>query len=310
MGVSIIIIRKIVVMFLLVLVGYICARIGMIDEATTKRLSALSLKLVTPMLIFSSFQTEYDARVVRNLLLSFLMAALAYLIQIPLGILLIRKKGNENYQIERLSLIFSNCGFFGIPLIESLYGAEGAIYVTAFVTMFNILIWTVGDAIMSGHVKARSIGKGLLSPVMIATVLGLGLLLLRIELPELIMEPIRSIAAMNTPFAMIVAGATLAGTSLLDCFRNRRTYWVLLCKLLLIPAAAAVVFRFVPLEQQLVVIPIIAVACPIGAACPMFAVLYDKNPPYASQLFAVTTLCSLVTIPLILLFAGFLGVTA
>lgn len=306
MGLSIIIMRKIIVMFLLVLVGCICARIGMIDEHTNKRLSTLSLKLVTPMLIFSSFQTTYDARLVRNLLLSFAMAILAYLIQIPLGILLIRRKGNSDYRIERLSLIFSNCGFFGIPLIESLYGSEGAMYVTAFVTMFNILLWTVGDAIMSGGVNRKSMMKGILSPVVIATVLGLGSLLLRIEVPALIMEPIRSIASMNTPFAMIVAGATLAGTNLLACFKNKRTYWVLAGKMLIIPAIAAVLLSRVPLEPVLVMIPVIAVSCPIGAACPMFAVLYDKNGPYASQLFAVTTLSSIVTIPLIFTFAGFL----
>lgn len=299
MELSLIIMRKIVVMFLLVLVGYICARLGMIDEHTNKRLSTLTLKLVTPMLIFSSFQTEYDVRIVQNLLLSFAAAILAYLIQIPLGILLIRKAGNADYRLERLSLIFSNCGFFGIPLIESLYGAEGAIYVTAFVTMFNILLWTVGDSIMSGRISGKSLLKGVLSPVVAATVLGLSCLLLKIQVPQLIMEPVRSIAAMNTPFAMIVAGATLAGTNLLVCLKNKRTYWMLLCKMLLIPTAAAVLLSFVPLDPMLISIAVIAVSCPVAAACPMFAVLYDQNTAYASQLFAVTTLCSIVTIPLI-----------
>ncbi|MBQ4044209.1 MAG: AEC family transporter [Clostridia bacterium] len=306
MELSLIIMRKIVVMFLLVLVGYICARLGMIDEHTNKRLSTLTLKLVTPMLIFSSFQTEYDVRIVQNLLLSFAAAILAYLIQIPLGILLIRKTGNPDYRLERLSLIFSNCGFFGIPLIESLYGAEGAIYVTAFVTMFNILLWTVGDSIMSGRISGKSLLKGILSPVVAATVLGLSCLLLRIQVPQLIMEPVRSIAAMNTPFAMIVAGATLAGTNLLVCLKNKRTYWMLLCKMLLIPATAAVLLSFVPLDPMLISIAVIAVSCPVAAACPMFAVLYDQNTAYASQLFAVTTLCSIVTIPLIFTLSTFL----
>jgi len=306
MELSLIIIRKIFMMFMLVLVGYICARVGMIDEPTNKKLSAITLKLVTPMLIISSYQSSFDARLVRNLLLSFVMAIIAYVIQIVLGILLIRKKGNENYQIERLSMVFGNVGYFGIPLIESLYGAEGAMYLTAFITMFNLLIWTVGDAIMTGKVSGKSLLKGILTPVTVSIVIGMILLFCRIQLPELLMEPIRSIAVMNTPFAMIVAGATLAGTNMFACLKVPRTYWVLFAKMLLIPAIAAVLLTFIPMEDQLVLIGIISVSCPIAAACPMFSVLYDKNSAYASQIFAVTTLLSIVTIPLIFMLGGLL----
>lgn len=297
-----IIMRKIVVMFLLVLVGFICAKVGMIDEAATKKLSTLSLKLVTPMLIFSSFQTEYDPRIVRNLLLSFLMASAAYVIQIPLALLLIRKKNNPEYQIERMAVIFANCGFFGIPLIQSLYGSEGAMYVTAYVTMFNVLLWSVGAMIMSGHATRREFFKSLLSPAVVAMTLGLGCLLLKIRLPELILEPIQSIAGMNTPFAMIVAGATLASTNLLSCLKKPRIYWVFVCKMLIVPLAVSLILSRIPLDSMLVIIPILATSCPTGAAVTMFSVLYNKNAPYASQIFALNTLSSILTIPLIFLF--------
>jgi len=299
MEMSLIIMRKIVMMFILVLIGYICARVGMIDAQTNKRLSSLSLKLVTPMLILSSYQTDFSDHIIRNLGLSFILAIVGFAVQIPLGIFLIRKKNNPDYQIERLSLIFANCGYFGIPLVESLYGAEGAIYITAAITLFNLLIWTVGDAIMSGKVSLKSILCGMMTPVSASVVLGAVLLLLRIRLPELIMEPVRSIAAMNTPFAMIVAGATLAGTNVFACLKDRRIYWVMLCKMLLIPACAAIVLTRIPMEPMLVLIPVLTAASPTAAACPMFAVLYDKNAPYASQMFGVTTLVSIVTIPLI-----------
>ena len=83
MGLSLIIVQKIAVMFVLVLVGFLCAKAGMIDRETNKKLSALALRLVTPMLIFSSYQVEYEWRLVRNLLFSFAMAALAYAVQMP-----------------------------------------------------------------------------------------------------------------------------------------------------------------------------------------------------------------------------------
>jgi len=306
MELSLIIMQKIAVMFLLVAIGYICARLGMIDEHTGKNLSSLSLRLVTPMLIFSSYQSVSDGRIIRNLFLSFLLVFLAFAVQIPMAHLLIRKKNNPDYQTERMSLIFPNCGFFGIPLIESLYGPEGAVYVTAYVTVFNILLWSVGTVIMSGKFSVRGFLKSLVSPAVVATVLGIGCLLLQLRIPDIVMEPVRYVANMNTPLAMIVAGATLSRTKLLPMLKNCRVYLVLAAKMLVIPAVAALIISLVPLDDMLVMVPILATACPTGAVCTMFAVMYDKNGPYASQLFAITTLSSILTIPLIFLLAGVL----
>ena len=310
MGLSQIIIQKIFVMFLLALVGYICARIGIIDPATNKKLSTLALKLVSPMLIFASYQIEYDPVIVKNLGISFGLCAIAYVLQIGAALLLARrgKRKDETYRLERLCLIFSNCGFFGIPLIESLYGAEGTIYLTSFIAVFNILLWAVGVPILVGKVPVKEALKNILSPAVIATILGLILLLLRVRLPEIVMEPIRMIGSMNTPFAMIAAGATIAGTKLLPAVKNPRVYYMTFCKMLLIPGAAAFLFTRFSLDPLLVIVPILAVACPVAAACPMLAVLYDKDEQYSSQLLAVTTLISIVTIPLIFLLATQLGV--
>lgn len=305
-----IIIQKIFIMFLLALVGYICARIGIIDPATNKKLSALALKLVSPMLIFASYQIDYDPMIVKNLGISFGLCAVSYVLQIGAAFVLARrgKRTDENYRLERLCMIFSNCGFFGIPLIESLYGAEGTIYLTAFIAVFNILLWVVGVPILVGKISIKQALKNVLSPAAIATVLGLVLLLLRVRLPAIVMEPIRMIGSMNTPFAMIAAGATIAGTKLLPALKDPRIYYVTFCKMLLIPALGVGVFCLFPLDPLLVIVPILAVACPVAAACPMLAVLYDKNEQYASQLLAITTLAAIVTIPLIFLLATVVGV--
>lgn len=310
MELSLIIAKKIFVMFLLALVGYICAKGGVIDPATNKKLSTLALKLVSPMLIFASYQIDYDPVIVKNLGISFCLCVLAYVLQIGVAFLLVRqgKRTDDTYRLERICLIFSNCGFFGIPLIESLYGTEGTIYLTSFLAVFNVLLWAVGVPILVGRIPLKETMKNIISPAAIAAILGVVLLLLRIRLPEIVMEPIRMIGSMNTPFAMIVAGATIAGTKLLPALKEPRVYYMTFCKMLLIPAAAALIFSLFPLEPLLVIVPILAVACPVAAACPMLAVLYDKDEQYASRLLAVTTLTSIATIPLIFLLATVLGV--
>ncbi len=309
MELSLIIIQKIFVMFLLALVGYICAKIGIIDTQTRKKLSTLALKLVTPMLIISSYQMEYDPVIVRNLGIAFALCAVSYAIQIGVAFLLApkQKHGGERYRLERLCMIFANCGFFGIPLIHSLYGDGGTIYITATIAIFNILLWAVGVPILVGKTSVKQTLKNLFSPATIATILGVGLLLLKIRLPELVMEPVRMIGSMNTPFAMIVAGATIAGTKLTPALKNPRVYYVTLCKMLIIPALSVLIYRLIPAPSILRMIQILAIACPVAAACPMLTVLYEKDEAFASQNFAITTLVSIVTIPLIFTMATALG---
>ena len=93
MELSLIITQKIAVMFGIVLIGFICAKIKLIDPQTNKRLSGIALYLVTPMLIFKSYQSTFDARIVRNLLWSFLLVASAYVVMIPLALALVRQDG-------------------------------------------------------------------------------------------------------------------------------------------------------------------------------------------------------------------------
>ncbi len=310
MGLSQIIIEKIFVMFLLSLVGFVCAKIGMIDVNTNKRLSTLALKLVTPMLILSSYQMEYDAAVVKNLGITFAFCAMSYAVQIAAAFLLVpkRKEERDNARLERLCLIFANCGFFGIPLVEGLYGAEGTVYMTSMVAVFNMLLWAVGVPILVGKTSWKQVFKNIFSPATVATLLGLLLLLLKIRLPEVVMEPIRMIGSMNTPFAMVVAGATIAGTKLLPAFKSPRAYYILLAKMLIVPAIGVLIYRLIPAPTILRTIQILAMSCPVAAACPMLAVLYDKDEAFASQMFAITTLLSIVTIPLLFYFSVYIGV--
>lgn len=133
---------QVAVMFILIAVGFVCAKIKMITDEGRKQMSAVVLNVVTPALIFMSYQKEFSAELTEGLLWSFLLSAATYVITIPLAYVLIRKKNNLEYAIERFSLIFTNCGFMGIPLVNAVFGSEGVLYVTAYVTLFNFLVWT------------------------------------------------------------------------------------------------------------------------------------------------------------------------
>lgn len=300
---SSIILEKLLIMMIMGLIGFVCGKTGLIDRETNKRLSNLSLMVINPLLIFVSYQMPYSGDIALNLGIVFLLSVFSYVIQLGISLLLIKKKDNPNVGVERMSLAFSNNGYIGIPLVQGVFGSEGVIYMTMFVTVFNIVLWTIGVLFMTGKTSIRQAIKNLCSPAIFMVLLGLAFFFFRISLPEIILQPLETVGNMNTPFAMLIAGATLAESNLLRCIRKPRLYLLSIVKLLLIPGLTVLAlsgFVRMGVDPMLITITAIAVACPTAAACTMFAHRYQKNSAYASELFAVTTILSAATIPAVI----------
>ncbi len=293
-----IITTQILKMLLLLLTGYACYRFGLIDQNGNKSLANLLLMVVNPVLAVTALQTDYEPRLVSGLLLSFALAFAAHLIGIVLSSLLIKKTGNPDYSIERFSAMYSNCGFIGIPLVQSILGSEGVLYLTAYMTVFNLLSWTHGMILMTGKATWADLKKGLFSPMILASTLGLILFFTQIRFPAMIGDTLDYIAAMNTPLAMIIAGVSVAQTDLLQMLRNKKLYLVAFLKLLLMPALVLISLMLLHTGSVAACAILIAAACPAATTCTAFSLRFQKNYRYASEMYAFTTLCSLATIPL------------
>lgn len=225
--------NQIIIMFIILIIGAFCYLKGIITKDGTKQLSSFALNIINPVLIFMSYQSKYDKSLVHGLLWSFLLSAISYAVTILLTYVLIRKK-TPDLAVERVSSIYSNCAFMCIPLINGIYGSEGVLYLTAYLTFFNVLIWTHGLMTMKGERDFSSLVKALISPSVIAVVVGLICYLTNIRLPKVPATALQYIADMNTPIAMVIAGATAAQTNVLKALQNRRIYYVSLCKLIIL----------------------------------------------------------------------------
>lgn len=293
-----IIITQIMKMLLLLLVGYSCFRFKLIDQNGNKSMANLLLMVINPVLAITALQADYDPRLVKGLLTSFALAFAAHLIGIALSTLFIRKTGCANYEIERFSAMYSNCGFMGIPLVQSILGSEGVLYLTAYITVFNLLSWTHGMILMTGKTTWRDLKKGLLSPMILASTLGLILFFTRIRFPAIIGDTLDYIAGMNTPLAMIIAGVSVAQTSLPKLLQNKGIYLVSFLKLLLMPALVLAGLLLLHPSSVPACAVLIAAACPAATTCTAFSLRFQKNYLYASEIYAFTTLASLATIPI------------
>lgn len=290
--------RQILIMFIILVIGAFCYLKGLITKEGTKQLSAVELQLVNPLLIFMSYQKEYNAKLLNGLLWSFVLSAVSFTVMILLSYVFIGKN-REDKDIERFATVYSNCGFIGIPLINGIYGTDGVLYLTAYVTFFNLLVWTHGYMTMKGERDFSSFLKALRSSSVIAVFIGLICYLTNIRLPDVPKTAMQYVSDMNTPLAMLIAGATAAQTNILKALKKPAVYLVSSMKLLVFPACAFAVCRFLGAPQIVLMTVTIAAACPVATTGTMFAIRMDKKPELCSEFFTITTLLSALTLPLI-----------
>ncbi|MDO4945338.1 MAG: AEC family transporter [Ruminococcus sp.] len=290
--------RQILIMFIILAIGALCYLKGLITKEGTKQLSAVELQLVNPLLIFMSYQKEYNSKLLNGLLWSFALSAISFAVMILLSYVFIGKN-REDKDIERFASVYSNCGFIGIPLINGIYGTDGVLYLTAYVTFFNLLVWTHGYMTMKGERDFSSFLKALKSPSVIAVFLGLICYLTNIRLPDVPASAMQYVSDMNTPLAMLIAGATAAQTNILKAMKKPVIYLVSALKLLVFPACAFAVCRFLGAPQIVLMTVTIAAACPVATTGTMFAIQMDRKPELCSEFFTITTLLSALTLPLI-----------
>lgn len=293
-------------MIFIMLIAVICFKIKLITQEGNRNLSNLLLMVINPCVILTVYQTDYEPRLVKGLLISFAAAFAAHFIGIMIARLFIPSKNNENYAIERFASVYSNCGFIGIPLINSVLGAEGVFYLTAYMTVFNLLAWTHGLTLLSKRFELKKIKEGLLSPMIISSFIAMILFFAQIRIPSVILDSMDYIADMNTPVAMLVAGFSLAQTDIRKILTNLRIYWISFIKLLAVPMVVLLFLWIFHVDYTIAYMTLIAAACPTSATTTMLCIRYHHNYQYASELFSFTTILSLITIPIVTAAASFL----
>lgn len=290
--------EKIIEMFLILLGGVIVYKAGLIDDKTVPKLSNLLLMFISPLLIFQSYQMEFEMRLFYGLLWTLTASAVTFAVTIVLSELLFRKKG-ERTPVEKIAVIYSNSGFIGLPLINGIIGSEGIFYMTAYLTVFNLLLWTHGVLVMGSAGSFKEMCKNLLTPTIIAIFAGVVCFVTQLRLPEVLANPIQMIGNMNTPLATIIAGANLAQGNLLKSLQNKRLYLLCAVKLILYPLVGLAALWLLHLEFHIAFTVFIGMACPAGASAIMFAERYGKDAKYASEIFVVTTVLSAISIPVL-----------
>lgn len=299
-------IQQVLIMFLLAAVGYLCFRFKKITMEGSRNIGNILIYLSLPCVIINSFLVEYSTEKLIGLLYSSLAALVVMIVSIVISRLFFSKD-----EILCFASSFSNPGFFGIPLIVASLSNGAVFYVASFVAFVNLLQWSYGVALLTIDASASK-EKGswkkfipspkrlFTAPFMIATLIGLFFFLTGLEMPGLIYKGIQYISGLNTPLAMFTIGIYFAQTKPAKMFKNPKLYLLSLVRLIIIPLVSMLALFFLPQEfAEMKMALLIVAACPTGSNVAVYAQLYDSDYSYAVETVIISTLLSIISIPLI-----------
>ncbi len=302
---------QVIIMFGLIALGWLAFRLGLIGTEATKGITNVLLFLISPAVIVQAFQRPFDAERLRAVGVVFLLDVGTFLITILLAQVLFSRglvPDSAQRTALRFGTIYTNAGFIGIPLAQALLGDDGVFYAVAYLAVFNLFVWTHGISQFGPDEpglwrRARAVVS---NPNIVAIAVGLLLFGLSVKLPSPLSDILGYLASMNTPLSMLAIGATLAEYSLLTVFTDRLVWYGAVVRNVLVPLIFVGLLWLVPLDHVARLAMLISISAPVGATLVIFSVKHGEHSEFPTRLLTVSTLLSVVTLPVVLVVAGWL----
>ena len=289
---------QVLVLFILIGVGALLTKLGMITEQGARTMTDVVLYAVTPCVIINAFQRDYRPEMLRGLLTALAAAFVSLLCSVILAELLYRKKDISRGAVLKFAVVFSNCGFMALPLQKAILGDDGVFYGAAFIAVFNLLMWTYGLITMSRQTQLKQALKAVVNPGVIGTVIGMILFVFSIKLPTVPASCISYLAALNTPVPMLVIGYHLMHSDLKRVLTDKDAYIAMTLRLIIIPLAVMGALLALGIDSTVTVSVVIAVSAPVAAFTTMMAAKYGRDTQLSAGIVSASALFSLITMPL------------
>ena len=301
------------ILFFLLMIGFTIRRLNIVDRHLNDNLTNLIIYVTLPALIINSMDYDFSLERLNQLGLVLVSAVGIFLLMIALSwwISSLLGKNSSEQAIYRFILIFANVGFMGYPVVEVIFGQQGVFLAAIYNLVFNIVLWTLGVLIMcsSGNdegQKAKLDLSQLINPGIISIGLGFLIFLFSIELPAAINHTFEMLGETTTPLAMIVVGNVLAQVTIKDIFSNFKLWVVTGIRLVVLPLIVLAILEgltfLIPafeLSSTLLGVVVVLTGMPAAANTAIFAQEFGGDEALASEGVFLTTLLSVLTIPLI-----------
>ena len=287
---------SVLTLFLLMSVGFLFGRMGLLSGDTLSQVSRILLYVVTPCIMLTAFEVERTAENQAQLLAALAAMAGLYVAYMLLSQVLFPRAGEAHQGIMRFAAVYGNAGFMGLPLIQSVMGDEAMMVAVVGLGIFNAVSWTQGRALIGGR-KELSLKKLALNPGIIGFVGGLLLYFTGWRFPGPLDSAVAYLGSLNTPLAMVVIGGQMAQADLVKVFSTRKLYLVSAVKLLAVPMLTALALLPFRPDPVIYVAAVILAGCPTAGATSLFAQSMGKDAALAAQQVTLSTLLCVVTLP-------------
>ena len=303
MEISLLLMQQITELFLMIFMGYVIVKARLLKGEDSKVISKIVLYLIIPCVIINAFQVDYTSEKVQGLLLAF---AASVMLQVLLLIIVWGAGRMGLNEVEKASVYYSNAGNLIMPIVTFVLGQEWVLYGCVFMSVQIVFVWSHGKWVLSRQSKIDW-KKILLNINMVAVFAGVFLFFTKIRLPQILNQTFGSVGSMIGPASMMVTGMLIAEMSLKDIFTNGRVYFITVLRLIAVPAVALLLLKVSglvngsPDGKKLLLIVFLAVITPSASTITQMCQVYGNDSQYASAINVMTTLFSIVTMPLMVL---------
>lgn len=298
---------QVMILMIMIAVGFIAAKAKIMTAEGARCCTDITLIIVTPCVIIKSLIREYSRDIMKSLAFAFLITLLVQVLMILLSYIILHSKDKARERVLRFGTIFANCGFMSLPLQQVILGADGTLYGSAYIIMFNLVIWSYGVFLISGNKRYISPKKLFINPGIIALSIGLVIFIFSIPVPKILYSTIDYISAIYTPLPMLIIGYHLAQNSLVTAFKDMKCLFAVLLRMMIYPLAVLGFLYLIGVRGTLLVSVIISVSAPVAAITTMFSAKYGADTPLSVDMVSLSTVAAAVTMPLVITLAQLLA---
>lgn len=295
-----------VMLFTMVILGYTACKLGYMGDKFDKKLSSIVVDITCPLLVLSSVMG--DEMPDRSLILPLVgVGFLTYIIWLVFGFWVPRfiSKNHDDQGMIGFSLMFANVGFIGYPIVASIFGPKAVFYAALLNVPNTFFIFTAGVMLVKGEYSIRQFNpKVLLSPALIGAFIAALLVAFGVHTPEMIARPITMVGNITVPAALMIIGSSMARLPLREIIGSGKVYATSFLRLVIVPLSVYFLFRLCGVNTLINNINTVVIAMPVASFGTMFCMKYGRNPSLMTEATFITTLFSIITIPLITLLFG------
>ena len=300
-------------LFILLALGFIARKTGIVDDSFDTTLSKVVMTLTCPAMILNSVLSSTESPSTDTILLILGISCVTYVVILVAAWLLplVYRVPKRSRGPHRFTIAFGNTGFIGFAVLGAIMGGQSVLYASIYNIPYNLIMFTIGTAMMatSGDVKMsrtdqfKTVGRSLVSPVMLSCVVALFLALFHVTDTEGIAgKTCQMLGQMTPPASMLVIGSTMAKFNLKTMLGNASAYVTTFVRLLIVPALVFLVGGFFTTDPFLLAALVLVSAMPVASMGTIMCLTYGGDLTTMSQCTFLSTALSLITIPLVAAF--------